>query len=259
MTCCWPSSSALKVWKNSSCERSLPAKNWMSSISRASSERYACLELVDGVVLQRAHHVADEPLRMHIGDARVRVARADQVADGLHQVRLAETDAAVDEQRVVGAARVLRDLHRRGAGELVALALDEVVEREVGDSVGRRTEAAAFARGAARLRQRGGMAGCTAPMPPYRSDGAATPTSSTSCGDRGGHQLVERARRSGRAVLVHPVDDVAIRREQPHVPPSSTACSGRIQVLKCCSGSSASSRRRQRFQSEVSTSASLRE
>jgi len=35
---CWrPSNSALKVWKNSSCVRSLPAKNWMSSISSAST------------------------------------------------------------------------------------------------------------------------------------------------------------------------------------------------------------------------------
>jgi len=34
---CWrPSNSALKVWKNSSWVRSLPAKNWMSSISSAS-------------------------------------------------------------------------------------------------------------------------------------------------------------------------------------------------------------------------------
>src|SRR5690554_5821805 len=37
---CWPpSSKALKVWKNSSWERSLRAKNWISSISSASTER----------------------------------------------------------------------------------------------------------------------------------------------------------------------------------------------------------------------------
>ena len=50
----------------------------------------------------------------------------------MHQVRLAEADAAVDEQRVVGAARVLGDLDRGRARQLVALALDEIREREVG-------------------------------------------------------------------------------------------------------------------------------
>ena len=57
-------------------------------------------------------------------------ARQDQVADRVHQVRLAETDAAVDEQRVVRAAGILRDLKRRRARELVALAFDEALERE---------------------------------------------------------------------------------------------------------------------------------
>jgi len=36
----WPSWSALKVWKNSSWERSLPAKNWMSSMRSTSAWRY---------------------------------------------------------------------------------------------------------------------------------------------------------------------------------------------------------------------------
>ena len=36
MICCLLSNSVLKVWKNSSWVRSLPAKNWMSSISNAS-------------------------------------------------------------------------------------------------------------------------------------------------------------------------------------------------------------------------------
>src|SRR5690349_3171695 len=67
---------------------------------------------------------------MHIGDFRRRVAREDVVADRVHQVRLTETDAAVDEQRVVSAAGVLRDLECGGPRELIALALDEAVERE---------------------------------------------------------------------------------------------------------------------------------
>ena len=34
-----PVEEVLKVWKNSSCERSLPARNWMSSISSTSAWR----------------------------------------------------------------------------------------------------------------------------------------------------------------------------------------------------------------------------
>ena len=37
MICCLPSNSVLKVWKNSSWVVFLPAKNWMSSISSAST------------------------------------------------------------------------------------------------------------------------------------------------------------------------------------------------------------------------------
>ncbi len=37
--CFCASWSALKVWKNSSCVESLPAMNWMSSMSRTSSSR----------------------------------------------------------------------------------------------------------------------------------------------------------------------------------------------------------------------------
>ena len=54
----------------------------------------------------------------------------DLVADRVHQVRLAETDAAVDEQRVVGTAGILRDLEGSGARQLIALAFNEAVERE---------------------------------------------------------------------------------------------------------------------------------
>ena len=52
------------------------------------------------------------------------------VADGVDQVSLAEADAAVDEERVVGGAGTLGDLDRGRARELVGLAGDESVERE---------------------------------------------------------------------------------------------------------------------------------
>jgi hypothetical protein len=47
-------------------------------------------------------------------------------------VGLAEADAPVDEQRVVGPPRILGDLDRGSSRELVALALDEIRERELG-------------------------------------------------------------------------------------------------------------------------------
>ena len=89
------------------------------------------LELVHLVVLKRDDHVTHESLGVDVRDARFRIARLDGVTHGLHEMRLAETDAAVDEQRVVGAAWILRDLNRRGFRELIALALDEAVEREI--------------------------------------------------------------------------------------------------------------------------------
>jgi len=41
-------------------------------------------------------------------------------------------------------------------------------------------------------------------------------------------------------VLIHPVDHETIGRKELQVPAPSSACRGRTQVLKCCSGSSAS-------------------
>jgi hypothetical protein len=92
-------------------------------------------------VLKRFHHVADEALGVNVRDACALVAATNHVADGVHQVRLAEADAAVDEKRVVRASRILGDLHRRRACQLIALTLDEAREGEV------RVEAAAQQRG----------------------------------------------------------------------------------------------------------------
>ena len=125
------------------------------------------------------------------------------VADGVHQVRLAETDAAVDEQRVVGATRILGDLHGRGARELVALALDEAREREVG------VEAAAEQRG--QVGQRPPLLGATTGVgrrPAARADLEH---------DRGSRRRSRRRRQLGDPaddVLVHPIDDEPVRGEQ---------------------------------------------
>ena len=57
--------------------------------------------------------------------------REHLVADGVEQVRLAQTDAAVDKQGVVRNARVLGDLQCCGPRKLVGFAGDKIVEIEV--------------------------------------------------------------------------------------------------------------------------------
>jgi hypothetical protein len=56
----------------------------------------------------------------------------DVVADRLEQVRLAETRAPVDEERVVSLRRGLRDRECSGVGEPIRRADDEEVERVLG-------------------------------------------------------------------------------------------------------------------------------
>ena len=89
------------------------------------------LELVDGVVLQGTHHVTDESLAVHVGDPRARARCPDPVGNRMHEMGLAEADPAIEEQRVVGATRILGDLQCRRPRHLVALAFDEILEGEL--------------------------------------------------------------------------------------------------------------------------------
>ena len=72
-----------------------------------------------------------------VDDALARELRDHRVPDGVHQVGLAQTDAAVQEQRVVGVPRPLRDRQRGGMGEAIGRADDEVGERVARVEVGR--------------------------------------------------------------------------------------------------------------------------
>ena len=56
----------------------------------------------------------------------------DLLADGLQQVRLAQADAAVDEERVVRLAGLLGDGDAGGVRQAVAGAGDEVLEDVIG-------------------------------------------------------------------------------------------------------------------------------
>jgi hypothetical protein len=80
------------------------------------------------VVAQRVDHVVGELLAGDVADGGLRLATLDFVSDGLHEVRLAHADAAIEEERVVGFGRTLGDGLAGGVGELVAGADDESVE-----------------------------------------------------------------------------------------------------------------------------------
>ena len=71
------------------------------------------------VVADRIDELIGEVLGREIDDQRAGKQVNRPVADRVEQVRLAETDAAIDEQRVIRARRELRDGLRGGLGELV--------------------------------------------------------------------------------------------------------------------------------------------
>jgi CO dehydrogenase/acetyl-CoA synthase alpha subunit len=92
------------------------------------------LKVSKGLLLVGANDVRVVVLGMHVAHHLVRILADDGVADGVDQVGLAETGAAVDEQRVVGAARIVGDLDGRRPGQIVGLADDQIVEGERGNS-----------------------------------------------------------------------------------------------------------------------------
>src|SRR6478736_9525752 len=60
-------------------------------------------------VLDRVDELVDEQLTREVDHLHVLPFRPDELADGLHQVSLAQTDAAIDEERIVRTRRRLRD------------------------------------------------------------------------------------------------------------------------------------------------------
>ncbi len=104
---------------------------------------------------QRVDQLVQEALGREIQHARVGVAAQDLVRDRVHQVRLAETDAAVEEERVVGAGGRFGHGARRGVGELVGGADDEGLE---GEARVQDQAAAGAGAGAARARRQPGPA-----------------------------------------------------------------------------------------------------
>ena len=96
---------------------------------------------VDGSVLvpELAHlrcldggdHLVHELLRGEVGDPLLREAPTYLVADGVHEMGLAQPDPSVEEERVVGLAGRIRDRHRGGVGEAGVVAHHEGAELEL--------------------------------------------------------------------------------------------------------------------------------
>ena len=79
----------------------------------------AATELVDLALLDRGDEFVGELLARRIHDPLAGELGDDLVADGMHQVGLAEAHAAVQEKRVVGVAGTLRDREACGMGKPV--------------------------------------------------------------------------------------------------------------------------------------------
>ncbi len=156
-------------------------------------------------MLQGADHVAHEALGVNIGNTRFGIAFLDQMRDRVHQVGLAQTNTTVEEQRVVRPPRVFGHLQRCGFRELVALALDERAEREVGLKTSADHEAVRSSRACGQ---------------DYRSsrfalrDHCARADFNRHYGNVAATLVTQQLADSRQQVGIYPVDDESIRRKQ---------------------------------------------
>ena len=86
------------------------------------------LEGVQRARPDRSDELVRERLDGRVPDNGTATEGQDVVADRVEQVRLAQARRSVKEERVVGLAGKLRDRQRRGVGEAIAVANDELVE-----------------------------------------------------------------------------------------------------------------------------------
>ena len=86
----------------------------------------AIAKLRRAVVLQRDDELVGKLLAGEVDDVRGQIILNDAMTDRVHQVRLPETDAAVEEERVVGVRRCAGDGLRRGVREAVGVADDKL-------------------------------------------------------------------------------------------------------------------------------------
>ena len=82
----------------------------------------------DPVVADGVDHLVHESLGRDVSERPVSIVPEDVLTDRMHQMRLAQSDATVDEQRVVRAGRCFGDRPAGRVGELIRRSDDERVE-----------------------------------------------------------------------------------------------------------------------------------
>ena len=113
--------------------RSLLAGEELHVVDEQQVERVVFrLQLVEGLALVVLHHVGDELLGVQVEDARIGPVGKQGIADGVDQMRLAEADAAVDEERVVHLPGGACDVQRRGARHLIGATGNQVSKLSAG-------------------------------------------------------------------------------------------------------------------------------
>src|SRR6266404_2172045 len=86
-------------------------------------------KLCSAVVADRIDELVGEAFRREVEEAKRRIEACHLVTDGVQEMRLAETDTAVDEERIVGLRWELGDRMASRLSKLVRIADDECVER----------------------------------------------------------------------------------------------------------------------------------
>ena len=105
----------------------------------------ALAKIEHAVVADRVDHFVHETLGRDVRELQISIVFEDVLTDGMHQMRLAEAHAAVDEQRVVRSRRRFGHGAAGGMRELIRGSDDERVERVAGiEACGRRSVRDAF-------------------------------------------------------------------------------------------------------------------
>src|SRR4030095_1836995 len=86
-------------------------------------------KIENAVITNGVDHLVHEPLGRDVSQFERAIVLEHELSDGMHQMRLAKTDTAVDEERVVRARWRLGDGAAPPLRELVRRADDECVER----------------------------------------------------------------------------------------------------------------------------------
>ena len=88
------------------------------------------LELVKGLALVGFNHIRDKLLGVDVENLGFGAVGQQLVANGVHQVGLAQTDATIDEQGVVQVTGLTGHVHGRSTRHAVGGALDQGIKSQ---------------------------------------------------------------------------------------------------------------------------------